>query len=130
MKNLIIIVLLSLSSVVHSQTRFLLYGQSLNATEENIYAVLYKADTIANTWSYSNTMLVPKNYEIILPTKELYVIDFINGESIKTLYVNTSVPGEFELNVDYSSANVGTLFYSEKDFKYVIVAGTDEELFP
>jgi len=58
-----------------------------------------------------------------------YLLEFVNGEDVKQLYVTTPVPGNYMMNVNFNSNNAGVIYYDQEIANYNFDVGTLDELF-
>tara|TARA_R100001443_G_C3318443_1_gene169456 strand:+ start:458 stop:865 length:408 start_codon:yes stop_codon:yes gene_type:complete len=133
MKNLLLIVLLAVSSTVYSQL-FNISGASLNGEAPITFINIYIPAENTDTWSYymGNDIHVRNNaeYAMALPIENnYYLLEFINGNETKQLYVTTPVPGNYMMNVNFNSNNAGVIYYDTKNANYAYDIGTLDELF-
>ena len=123
MKNLLLIILLAVSSTVYSQEIFRVSGTILNKEFNVTYANIYKPSLDKESWVYyCSTEAYSKNnsfYNVSLPIKnEVYLVEFIDGDIVKQLYISTPEIGEFTINVDFSTDHTGVIFYDDIDSVY------------
>jgi len=133
MRNLLLIVLLAVSSTVYSQL-FNISGASLNGEAPITFINIYIPAENTDTWSYymGNDIHVRNNaeYAMALPIENnYYLLEFINGNETKQLYVTTPVPGNYMMNVNFNSNNAGVIYYDTKNANYAYDIGTLDELF-
>ena len=133
MKNLLLIVLLAVSSTVYSQL-FNISGTSLNGEAPITFINIYIPAETTDTWSYymGNDIHVKNNaeYAMALPiNNNYYLLEFVNGDKTKQLYITTPVASNYMMNVDFNSDNAGVIYYDIKKANYTYDIGTLDELF-
>lgn len=133
MKNLLLIVLLAVSSTVYSQL-FNISGASLNGEAPITFINIYIPAENTDTWSYymGNDIHVKNNaeYAMALPIENnYYLLEFVNGGKTKQLYITTPVASNYMMNVDFNSDNAGVIYYDIKKANYTYDIGTLDELF-
>ena len=133
MKNLLLIILLAVSSTVYSQL-FNISGASLNGEAPITFINVYIPAELTDTWSYyvGNDIHIRNNaeYAMALPIEnKYYLLEFVNGENIKQLYVTTPVPGNYMMDVNFNSGNAGVIYYDQEIDNYNFDIGTLDELF-
>ena len=133
MKNLLLIVLLAVSSTVYSQL-FNISGASLNGEAPITFINVYIPAELTDTWSYyvGNDIHVKNNaeYYMALPIEnKYYLLEFVNGEDVKQLYITTPVSGNYMMNVNFNSNNAGVIYYDQEIADYNFDVGTLDELF-
>tara|TARA_R100001163_G_C4927692_1_gene105033 strand:+ start:149 stop:559 length:411 start_codon:yes stop_codon:yes gene_type:complete len=134
MKNLLLIVLLAASSIVYSQNLFNLSGMSLNGETPITFINIYVPAEHTDTWSYyvGNDIHTRNGaeYYMALPIENrYYLLEFVNGEDVKQLYVTTPVSGNYMMNVNFNSNNAGVIYYDQEIANYNFDVGTLDELF-
>lgn len=133
MKNLLLIILLAVSSTVYSQL-FNLSGTSLNGEAPITFINIYIPAENTNTWSYymGNDIHVKNNaeYAMALPIENnYYLLEFVNGDETKQLYIATPVASNYMMNVDFNSSNAGIIYYDVENADYTYDIGTPDQLF-
>jgi len=133
MKNLLLIVLLAVSSTVYSQL-FNISGTSLNGEAPITFINIYIPAENTNTWSYymGNDIHVKNNaeYAMALPIENnYYLLEFVNGDETKQLYIATPVASNYMMNVDFNSSNAGIIYYDVENADYTYDIGTPDQLF-
>ena len=133
MKNLLLFILLTVSSVVYSQDVefFKVFGKLLNGIgpDPGTEVTIYRNNEDNKSWEVICKQDVVSFHEFELPCNKMHLISFINGHKEKILYINNlKKGGTYYINVDMNSkSNKYTVIYHDGT-RYTHQSGTQQEL--
>ena len=130
MKNLLLGILLAVSSMVYSQETefFSTYGEVLNGEEEFTMVTVYRSSEDKESWELLTKQRTSDFHNIILPCDKLHLITFVNGDEEKFLYIKNYKKGSYPITVDFNYKNINAVIYIDK-LGYTHESGTEEQLF-
>ena len=134
MKNLLLITLLTVSSMLYSQNLFTVSGKSLNGDAPVTFVNVYTPAKDKDAWAYysGNNIFSDNNseYNVVLPIKnKFYLLEFVNAEAIKKLYVTTITCGYYQVDINFINDDACVIYYDESISNYRYDVGTLDELF-
>ena len=130
MKNLLLGILLAVSSMVYSQGTefFSTYGDVLNGQEEFTTITIYRSTKDNKSWELLTKKHATVFHNIMLPCNEMHLISFVNGDEKKFLYVQNYTGGTYPITVDFDYKDIDAVIFKD-ELGYTHVSGTEEELF-
>jgi len=133
MKNLLLFILLTVSSVVYSQDVefFKVFGNLLNGIgpDPGTEVTIYRNSEDNKSWEIMCKLDVVSFHDVELPCNRMHLISFVNGQKEKILYINNSKKGgTYFIDVDMNSkSNKYTVIYHDGT-RYTHQSGTRQEL--
>ena len=130
MKNLLLGILLAVSSMVYSQETelFTTYGDVLNGKEEFTVITIYKNSDDSSKWELLTKKHATVFHNIMLPCNEMHLISFVNGDEEKFLYIKNYKEGAYPITIDFNYKDIDAVIF-RNELGYTHVSGTEEELF-
>ena len=130
MKNLLLGILLAVSSMVYSQETelFTTYGDILNGKEEFTLMKVYISAEDGESWVFLSQQWLANTHNLTLPCNRMHLISFVNGDEEKFLYIHNYEKGEYPLTVNFDYKDISAVI-TKVDEKYTHFSGTEEELF-
>ena len=135
MKNLLLVVLLTVSSAVYSQEFFRLSGNLYQNDYNVTFVNVYVSSKDKEDWIYYCSVDAFKDldyfYNVSVPiNNQIYLVEFVNGEEKKRIYITTPEEGNFKMDVEFKNKGQhATIFYNRTIKEYDYKIGTEEELF-
>ena len=129
MKNLLLGILLAVSSTVYSQDTgfFTTYGRILNGEEEFTIMKVSISSEDGNSWVLLSEQWLTDSHNITLPCDRMHLISFKNGDVEKFLYIHNFGEGIYPINVNFDYKDNAVIYKNERGYTHA--SGTDEELF-
>ena len=130
MKNLLLGILLAVSSTVYSQETelFTTYGDVLNGKEEFTLMKVYISAEDGESWVFLSQQWLANTHNLTLPCNRMHLVSYVNGDEEKFLYIHNYEKGEYPLTVNFDYKGISALI-TKVDEKYTHFSGTEEELF-
>jgi hypothetical protein len=127
MKKLLVMILLAMASIVHSQDEFEVQGQLTNA-DLKTDIIVYVVDT-AGLWTCRDTTTFSNTYHMMMSTNETYLLRFTSSLGDKYLWLELDEnPGYYTMNVNFEWTTHGVVYYNQEFQKYVSYLVTNDQV--